>query len=158
MPLPFALTVLIGVWLAFSRIDLAWMVIAAVAALLIVLLGVVLLGFVSTQSAKDILALSVAANARLKKFVYYYMYPGTSSGLSRSCFYVQVAGVIVAVIGAFDGFWWGIAFVLLLLPIMSIVGYRYNPTLFFLKEGEQQAHEEILSFLKAEMDKRRSAV
>lgn len=128
------------------------MVIATVAALLIILLG-----FVSTQSARDIPSLSVAANARLKRFAHYYMYPGTSSGLSKSCFYVQVASAIIAVIGAFGGFWWGIAFAVLLVPIMSAVGYRYNPTLFFLKEGEQQAHEEIVSFLHAQIEKRRAA-
>ena len=151
-PLPFVLVLLVGIGFAFSRLDWAWYTVAGVSAILIVLLGLVL-----TQSAKEIPSLSAAANTRLKKFAHYYMYPGTCSGLSKSCFYVQVAGVIVAVIGMFHGFWWGIGFAILLLPLMSATGDRYNPTLYFLKEGEKQAHDEILSFLEAEISKRRPA-
>lgn len=137
---------------AFYDLLWAWGVVAVVAALLVLLLPAVL-----RRGVPNLEGLSPQANERLTRCAHYYMWPGTSAGLSAACFYVQVSATVIAIVGAFQGFWWGFAYLVVLVPLMTGVGYRYNPTLFFNAESEKALHEEITAFLAAETRKRRTA-
>ena len=59
------------------------------------------------------------------------------------------AGVFIAVIGAFKGFWWGFAIAVANWIVMGFLSRAFNPANFIADPLERLAHEEVISFIVA---------
>jgi hypothetical protein len=59
------------------------------------------------------------------------------------------AGVVIAVIGAFKGLWWGLAIAAANWVVMGFLSRAFNPTNFIVDPLECLAHEEVISFIVA---------
>jgi len=111
-----------------------------------VFLLVTLVG-VKQKKWKHIPELSEMANQMLQKFGHYYAMPFAGSDFSASASTLMFAGVAVAIIGAFKGFWWGIGIGVVNWLLMSFVSRAFNPMNFLVDPLERMAHEEIISYI-----------
>lgn len=98
--------------------------------------------------------LSPKANEMLRKFGHFYNMPFAGRGFSASASTIMFAGAILAIIGLFRGFWWGIAIGLANWFIVGFVSRAFNPTLFLVDDEERFAHEEIISFIQQKQKER----
>jgi len=102
---------------------------------------------------RHIPGLSEEANQMLQKFGYYYAMPFTGRDFSASASTIMFAGIVVAIIGIFKGFWWGIGIAILNWLVMGLVARAFNPTNFLVDPIKQMAHKEIISYI---MEKQKS--
>jgi hypothetical protein len=102
---------------------------------------------VKQKKWKYIPELSEMANQMLQKFGHYYIWPFAGRDFSASASTLMFAGIAVAIIGAFKGFWWGIGISIINYYIMAFVSRAYNPTYFLNGPFEQMGHEEIISYI-----------
>lgn len=129
---------------AFSSFLWAWVVLAVPITLLLVT-------FVGLKQKrwKHIPELSEPANAMLQKYGHYYTMPFAGRDFSASSSTLMFAGVVVAAIGAFKGFWWGLAIAAVNWIVMGFLSKAFNPTNFIADPIERIAHEEVISFIMA---------
>lgn len=136
------LVCLAGIITEFYSIMWGWLVLGAPSAyLLITLFGV------KAKKWQRIPELSEPANQMLQKFGHYYAMPFAGSDFSASASTLMVASAVVAIIGAFRGFWWGIGIGIVNWFLMGYVSRAFNPTHFLLDQSEQIAHEEIIAYI-----------
>jgi hypothetical protein len=135
---------LVAIVTAFFSVLWAWVVLAVpIAFLLITFMGL------KQKRWKHIPELSEPANAMLQKFGHYYTMPFAGRDFSASCSTLMVTGVVIAVIGAFKGFWWGLAIAVANWIVMGFLSRAFNPTNFIADPLERLAHEEVISFIVA---------
>lgn len=91
--------------------------------------------------------LSYNANRMLQKFGHYYAMPFAGRDFSASASTLMFAGVAVAIIGIFKGFWWGIGIAVINWYLMAHVARAFNPTNFLGNDRERMAHDEIISYI-----------
>lgn len=131
-----------------------------------VLWGWIILGFptviliimtftVKQRKRQYIPELSEMANQMLQKFGHYYAMPFAGRDFSSSASTLMFAGVVIAIIDAFNGFWWGIGIGILNWFLMGIVSRAFNPTNFLVDMDEQMAHEEIILYI---LEKQKSKI
>ena len=108
-----------------------------------------LIGLFAVKQKKwqQIPELSETANQMLQKFGHYYAMPFAGRDFSASASTVMFAGAVVAIIGAFKGFWWGIGIGVINWFLMGFVSRSFNPTNFLVGHLEQMGHEEIISYI-----------
>lgn len=135
---------LVAIVTAFFSVLWTWVVLAVpIALLLITFMGL------KQKRWKHIPELSEPANAMLQKFGHYYTMPFAGRDFSASCSTLMFAGVVIAVIGAFKGFWWGLAIAVANWVVMGFLSRAFNPTNFIADPLERLAHEEVISFIVA---------
>ncbi len=119
-----------------------WVIIAIpIAYLLITLIAV------KKYKWEHVPELSGMANEMLRKYGHYYNMPSAGNNYSSSASILGIAGVILAIVGAFKGFWWGIGLSLVNWFIIGLIAKAFNPTLFLVGLREKKAHEEIISYI-----------
>jgi len=91
--------------------------------------------------------LSSKANELLRKFGHFYATPFASMDFSASSTTVGIAGALIAIVGVFNGFWWGILIGVVNWFAMGALARAFNPTNFLLDDDERIAHEEVLEWL-----------
>lgn len=101
------------------------------------------------QRWEEIPELSKEANALLKKYGHFYRWTFLARDFSHCASVLDVAGIIVAVIGLFHSFWWGIAFAVINIYLMTLAARQFDPT-FAMQMGleNKQTIEEVMSFVQ----------
>jgi len=102
--------------------------------------------------------LSPKANEMIGKFGHFYNMPFAGRDFSASVSTLMFAGIILAIIGLFHKFWWGIAIGAVNYFGMAFVSRAFNPSLFLVDDEERFAHEEIISFIQQKQKERWSKV
>lgn len=97
---------------------------------------------------KYISELSPIANEWLKKHNYLYTMPTLDDDFSEAANKLGGAGIILAVIGCFKLFWWGILIGLVNYVLMEHISKMFHWTNFVLEYKDLVAHEEILNYLE----------
>jgi hypothetical protein len=121
----------------------AWIPIVAVDAFMIVTLRNVRRGF----RVRRIPELSDAANALFQEHSHFYLMPFAGASFSAAASTMTLAGVPVGIIGAFKGFFWGLAFAAINYAGMGFVASRFNPV-HWLRGAEGPAHDELVAYLE----------
>ena len=101
--------------------------------------------------------LSDSANAMLQKYGHHYAMPFATRDFSAAATTIMFAGVVIAIIGAFSGIWWGLAVALTTWVTMGILSKAFNPTNFIVDPIERLAHEEVIAFIQSKQGVRRDA-
>lgn len=96
--------------------------------------------------------LSPEANRMLVKFWYYYNMPMASRDYSATASTLMFVGVLLAVVGGFRHFWWGIALGVTNWLVMGFVASAFNPSNFLLDENERRVHAEIMGWIYRKLD------
>lgn len=91
--------------------------------------------------------ISPGANEMLQKFGAYYSMPFAGSDFSAATSTLQFASVALGVIGAFKGFWWGLAGTAVFWFGLGPVAMAFNPTNFIRGTRLQPAHDEVIAWL-----------
>lgn len=126
----------------FFSVLWGWVVLALSAIfLLVTLLGV------KQKKLEYIPELSNDANRMLQKFGHYYTMPFAGRDFSASASTVMFAGVAIAIIGIFKGFWWGIGIAVVNWFLMAFISRAFNPSNFLVDHSERMAHDEIISYI-----------
>jgi len=126
----------------FFSVLWGWVILAFPAVfLLITLLGA------KQKKWQYIPELSDEANRMLQKFGHYYAMPFAGMDFSASASTLLVTGVVIAIIGLFKGFWWGIGIAIANWFVMVFISRAFNPTNFLVDRSEHMAHEEIISYI-----------
>ncbi|MBI4970834.1 MAG: hypothetical protein HZC17_03230 [Candidatus Omnitrophica bacterium] len=97
---------------------------------------------------KNIPELSPEANKRLRKYGHLYNIPSEDDDISDTTDIIAWAGVILAVIGCFKAFWWGIAVGVANYAIMEYLSGSFSWSKHILEYRDLTAHEEILNYLE----------
>jgi hypothetical protein len=125
-----------------------WIILALPSAFLIT----ALLGAKRKKLAR-IPELSELANDMLQKYGHFYTMPFAARDFSSAASTLMFAGAVVAIVGAFKGFWWGIGIGIVYWFVMGLVARLFNPTNYLVDPAEMVVHEEIVSWIS----KRRTA-
>ena len=97
--------------------------------------------------------LSPAANQMLQKFGYYYSMPFAATEFSSSASTIQVAAVAIGILGAFQGFWWGLGLSAITWFVMGPVSAAFNPSNFLQDSSMQMAHQEVIGWIMSQPDR-----
>jgi hypothetical protein len=95
---------------------------------------------------KQIPELSEDANILFQKYGHYYTWPLGGRDFSSASSLWGMTGVVVAIIGLFFHFWWGLLLGVIAWFVSIRLGKFFNPSKF-LTGWEKQAHEEIIFYL-----------
>jgi hypothetical protein len=94
--------------------------------------------------------LSSEANFLLIKFGHYFAMPFASKDLGASAATSQFGGIIIAIMCAFKGFWFGIAFAVANWIIMGFVACSLSPASLLDKRPDlHSAHDEVMEFINS---------
>ena len=93
--------------------------------------------------------LSELANNLFQKHGHYYLMPLASIDYSNAARIFFWVSIVIALIVLFNKFWLGLAFGLLVTHLMPSTSKDLNPTRFFCKPEEMNAHNEIISYLSS---------
>jgi hypothetical protein len=102
--------------------------------------------------------LSPKANQMIRKFGHFYNMPFAGTDFSASATTLMFVGIILAIIGLFHKFWWGIAISAVNWVVMAFVSRAFNPSFFLVDDEERFAHEEIIFFIRQKLKERRSKI
>jgi hypothetical protein len=127
---------------AFFSVLWGWLILGVPSVFLLVTLFAV-----KRKKWQHIPELSDTANQMLQKFGHYYAMPFAGRGFSASASTLMFAGVALAIIGAFKGFWLGIGIGLVNWLLMGFVSRAFDPSNFLVDPLEQMDHEEIISYI-----------
>ena len=94
-------------------------------------------------------ALSDAGNQMLQKFGHYYAMPAAGMSFSASASTLMFAGAAISIIGAFNGFLWGIGLGVINWILMGFVSRAFNPTISLVDPLEQFGHKEVIAWIAA---------
>jgi len=146
--LPIALAAIFG--LAAIVVALFWPIWAWVLlSVPIVIFFLFLVSLKSTTSLRYIEELSPKANSMLRSYWHFYKHPFAGAEISSSLSGLSLAAIVVAVIGLFHYFWWGLLIGIVVYAASSILARQFNPSGFLVDDEEKYAHEEIIAFLRA---------
>ena len=91
--------------------------------------------------------LSSKANEMLTKFGHFYAMPFAGRDVSAASSGVALAAILVGIISAFRGFWWGLGVGILIYLVVAPLGRQFNPANFLTDEEERAAHDEIVNYM-----------
>ena len=95
--------------------------------------------------------LSPEANDLLKRYGHYFAMPFASKDFSASAATSQFAGIIIAIIGLFRGFWWAIALAAGNWFLMGFVAVSLSPASLLIDSTTLQiAHDEVVEYISAQ--------
>ena len=104
----------------------------------------------SKYSFQPMNELSNDANFLLQKYGHYFIMPFGVKDFSSASAISQFGGIVIAIICAFKGFWWGIAIAIVNWGIMGTVAVSLSPMALLDKRPELRfAHDEVVEFLNA---------
>lgn len=95
--------------------------------------------------------LSPAANEMFAKYGHYYTLPFVFADFSSSATTLQIGGIVVAIVGAFRGFWWGLAIGAVNAVVMHLLAYNLSPTGGLTEPEEKAAHKEVLEYMREQV-------
>ncbi len=96
--------------------------------------------------------LSPEANDLLKRYGHYFAMPFASKDFSASAATSQFAGIIIAVIGLFRGFWWAIALAAGNWFLMGFVAVSLSPASLLIDSTTLQiAHDEVVEYISTKL-------
>lgn len=94
--------------------------------------------------------LSEEANSFLQQYGHYFAKPFASRDFSAAAATLQIAGVALALINLFMGFWWGIAIAAVNWILMNTLACRLSPTaLLTFDKSARLAHDEVKMFIES---------
>lgn len=133
---------LIAIIAALFSPVLGWVILAVPASALLI----TLVSF-KMQKWQTIPELSAEGNILFKKYGHFFRWTFLARECGHCASVVDIAGIVIGVIGLFHSFWWGIAFALADLYLMTLAARQFDPT-FGLELGLQNRHtvEEVMSF------------
>lgn len=100
---------------------------------------------------KNIEGLSSDANELLQSHGHYFAMPFASRDFSASAATIQFGSIILAIIGAFKGFWWAIGLAAVNWFVMGAIATALSPvSLLASSQAMQLAHDEIFEYLKSQ--------
>ena len=111
------------------------------------IIGISLLVAKQNYRFKHIPDLSPEANDLLQHYGHYYAMPANCKDLSGSTTISAFTGIIIAVIGIFKGFWWGIALAIGNWFLMGFIGTRLTPFHWINSPSLKTAHDEICKYI-----------
>ncbi len=132
---------LLAIVLAFFSTIVAWVALLLPAGYLLAIYCL----FKGRGPRNSIPELSPRANELLVKFPHFYANPFANRTISGAAGTFALAGVIVAVIGCYRGFWWGLLMGLVNLGVMTRLANAFEPTKFLRGDSEKEAHNEIMT-------------
>ena len=91
--------------------------------------------------------LSPQANELLVNSPHFYTNPSANRPIGGAAGVLALAGVIVAIVGCFRDFWWGLIIGLVYLGVMAKLTRAFTPSIFLRDENQKRAHNEIMAFL-----------
>jgi hypothetical protein len=94
---------------------------------------------------REIPGLSPAAQELFRRYPHYYHMPFACSDFGSAAVYLEFAGVALAIVGLFDGFWLGIAIAVPNTVLMGRLAYRFDPRPYVRGHAGRLAHEEIMA-------------
>jgi len=137
---------LVAVIVEIFSILWGWVILCLpIAFVLVVLLSV------KIKRWKNIPELSERANSLFQKYGHYYIMPFAGRDFSSSASTIMFAGVLISIVGAIRGFWWGILIAFLNWLVMGNISKMFNPTVFLTDPQERAAHEEVITYLQRKM-------
>jgi hypothetical protein len=112
--------------------------------------GFLLLILIGAKSKKQQYqsGLSPKANDMINKFGHYYAMPFASSAFSAAASALVMAGWVIAIIGAFKGFWIGFVLMIVNQFLCGWLSRSFNPTKFLVDEDERLAHLEVTEWMQ----------
>jgi len=91
----------------------------------------------------------------LGRYGQYFAMPYSSKDFSASAASIQFAGIVIAIIGLFRGFWWTIALAFGNWFIMGFVAVSLSPVSLLAKSTVFQiAHDEIIDFITSQRNQK----
>jgi hypothetical protein len=129
------------IMLALPMVFLAWMVLTHL-----------------TQRPRAVDALSAEANVLLCRHFVHYRFPYISVVYAHTAILTWMMCVLLAAIGAFRGHWWGLLWAPIAVMVFARVANYFNPNYGFTRQSERDAHDEILSYLRAESCRQEDAL
>lgn len=92
--------------------------------------------------------LSEPANRLLREFGPYYMMPFASKDFSSTAATNQFAGILLAIVGIFTRYWYGLFFAAANWVIMGIISVSFSPVAHFSKKPELlEINDEIVKYI-----------
>jgi len=135
---------LISCVLAFTATPWAHAPLAAVT----VLLYMVFIG-VRGRRYGPVPELSPKANEMLSKFGHFYAMPFAGRDVSIASSGVALTAIVVGIISAFKGFWWGLGIGIIIYLVVAPLGRQFNPGNFLTNDAERAAHDEIVKYISS---------
>ena len=94
--------------------------------------------------------LSIEANDLLQRYGHYFAMPFASKDFSASAATFQFAGIIIAVVGLFRGFWWAIALAAANWFLMGFIAVSLSPVSLLVESTTLQiAHDEVVEYINS---------
>jgi hypothetical protein len=98
--------------------------------------------------------LSDTANARFQRWPVFYTYPGAMHMLRSTSLLMTQVMVVVTIVGAVKGFWWGIVFLMVSTAILgnciaAMMPCGLMPSGRKETEEDTAAHDELVAYVRA---------
>lgn len=119
-----------------GKIQGAWIVLGIAAALLFIALQAM-----KWKKMESRPALSAAASAMLEKHMHYFLLRQASSDMGKAAIALHLAGLVVAAIGAFKGFYPGLLLGAAYFVLLALLSRDFDPRNF----NQNQADLELLA-------------
>lgn len=105
--------------------------------------------------SKYIPELSPDANDLLQRYGHYFAMPFASKDFSASAATIQFAGIIIAIIGIFRGFWRAIALAVANWFIMGYIAISLSPVSLLAESTTLQiAHDEVVEYINSQCNQK----
>ena len=116
------------------------------------IIGFLLLAAKQNYRFKHIPDLSPEANDLLQHYGHYYAMPANCKDLSGSAVISEYTGVIIAIIGIFKGFWWGIALAIGNWFLVGFIDVSLVPWHWINFPSRKKIHNEICKYIVKNID------
>ncbi|GEM_PF-3353465 len=135
---------IVAVVIAFRySIGWAWIILSSISASFIfVYLAFHLRGLFSIKG------LSPEARRMYKKLSFLYVIPQEDADFSEAADKMTWASIILAIVGCFQAYWWGLAFGLVNCLVMQYISRRFNLNNYLLEYKDVVANDEIMAHLQ----------
>lgn len=127
-----------------------WVVLTAVCALLLLILAVAKLRRWEPPSG-----LSPEAQQLFRKYGYFYTARLTYEQYATGSTLTTLPALVLAIVGTAEGFWWVVAYMLVLWLVMYRAAKEFNPSSRLAKGPHSRAHQEIDKRLQKQKKRQR---
>jgi len=94
--------------------------------------------------------LSSEANELLQRYGHYFAMPFASKDLSAGAATSQFAGIVLAIVGLYKSFWWGIALAVVNWFLMGFISVSLSPISLLVKSPSLKiVHDEIVEYINS---------
>jgi len=144
----FTIISIVAIVVSFFSIIWGWIILAVS---LVLMLAQVYITKVQYR-AKPQPELSVRANELFKRYAHFYMAPFGSRDFGSAADTLAIAGIIIAIIGLFYHFWWGLPICIVNLISEKRISRFFNPGSFITSKSYQNEHNEIVALIESRMN------